>query len=127
MAKICFFITLFAVEYLATTSKSMAINEVFWDKTNHFLAFSVLYFLLNFAFKLEILTKISLLLVFGIQIEIVQSFLPSREFSLIDIIADFIGILGGILAVYVVKRVKFNYLVLTSHLYRYKIYKKHNR
>ncbi|WP_347564838.1 VanZ family protein [Campylobacter mucosalis] len=71
------------------------------------MAFSVLYFLLNFAFKLEILTKISLLLVFGIQIEILQSFLPSREFSLIDIIADFIGILGGILAVCVVNRVKF--------------------
>ncbi|WP_249932502.1 VanZ family protein [Campylobacter mucosalis] len=63
--------------------------------------------MLNFAFKLEILTKISLLLVFGIQIEILQSFLPSREFSLIDIIADFIGILGGILAVCVVNRVKF--------------------
>ncbi|WP_211436491.1 VanZ family protein [Campylobacter mucosalis] len=104
MAKICFFITLFAVEYLATTSKSVAINEVFWDKTNHFLAFSVLYFLLNFAFNFKILTKILVLLVFGIQIEIVQSFLPSREFSLIDIIADFIGILGGILAVFAIKR-----------------------
>ncbi|CAI6148493.1 MAG: hypothetical protein SPLUMA1_SPLUMAMAG1_00659 [uncultured Sulfurimonas sp.] len=45
--------------------------------------------------KLKIQTKVLLLLVFGLQIEIVQAFLPNREFSLLDVFADGVGILLG--------------------------------
>lgn len=95
--KFGFLITIVAVEFLATTSKQIAINEVFWDKTNHILAFFVLYVLLNFGFKLKNLSKILILLAYGIQIEIVQSMLPNRFFSLFDIVADCIGIMFGAL------------------------------
>lgn len=36
---------------------------------------------------------------FGLQIEIVQYFLPNREFSLLDVFADGVGIVMRIVAV----------------------------
>ena len=93
-----FFIALVAVEYLATTSRHIPIVESLWDKFNHFFAFSVLYLLLSFGYeRLSFLQKAVLLLLFGMQIEIVQSFLPARFFSLLDVVADSIGIVIGAL------------------------------
>ena len=43
--------------------------------------------------------KVAILLAYGIQIEVAQSFVPSRYFSLLDIVADGIGIVFGILLV----------------------------
>lgn len=71
--------------------------EKSWDKANHFLAFFILYLLLSFAYpKLKLTCKSILLLLFGLQIESVQHFLPFREFSFFDIFADGVGIgIGG--------------------------------
>lgn len=94
--KIAFWIALGCIEYLATTSYHIALVESLWDKFNHFFAFGVLYILLSFGYVgLKGWQKAFLLLLFGAQIEIVQSFLPSREFSLLDIVADSIGIVIG--------------------------------
>ena len=106
-SKIGFFVCLIAVEFLATTSKEMAINEVFWDKFNHFFAFCVLYNLLAFGWNFNFKINSILLLVFGIQIEIVQSFIPNRFFSLNDVIADFIGILIGFLLFKILGKIKW--------------------
>jgi VanZ family protein len=43
------------------------------------------------------LKKIGILLLIGFQIEITQYFIPGRFFSLMDIVADSIGIAIGIL------------------------------
>ena len=93
-----FFFALAGVEYLATTSRHIALVESLWDKFNHFFAFSVLYLLFSFGYPLlRFWQKSTLLLLFGIQIEIVQSFLPARCFSMLDVLADSIGILIGAL------------------------------
>lgn len=96
-SQICLFVCIVVIEYLATTKKSVAISEVFWDKFNHFFAFFVLFILLSFAQKLSNLAKFILLLLFGLQIEIIQHFLPNRYFSAFDIFADFVGIMLGFL------------------------------
>jgi hypothetical protein len=71
-------ITLLVIEFLATTTIHIEVMESIWDKANHFSAFFVLYILLNFAYRnFKIVTKGGLLLVFGLQIEIVQSFIES--------------------------------------------------
>lgn len=71
--------------------------EGFWDKQNHFIAFFVLFILLSFAYQtLTTVKKIGLLIIVGFQIEITQYFIPDRFFSLLDIVADSIGILIGI-------------------------------
>ena len=52
---------------------------------------------LSFAYpKLDVFKKVTLLLAFGLQIEIVQYFLPNREFSLLDVVADGVGIALGV-------------------------------
>ena len=101
MLVICFI----AIEYLATTTLEIKPLAHTWDKANHFTAFMTLYILLSLAYKhLSILMKIALLLAFGIQIEIVQYFIPGRDFSLFDVVADSVGIAIGIVVYYLYEK-----------------------
>ena len=98
---ISFFICLIAIEFLATTSQEIQPIQNSWDKANHFIAFFTLYVTFSFGYtKLNVLTKVLVLLAFGLQIEIVQAFLPNRDFSLLDVFADGVGILLGVLVVF---------------------------
>ena len=94
-----FYICLVAIEFLATTTIHIEVVESVWDKANHFVAFFTLYILLSLAYKkLSLKVKVGLLILFGIQIELVQSFIPQRYFSPLDVVADTIGILIGVVA-----------------------------
>ncbi len=107
--RLSLFVCLVCIEYLATTSRHLGINEQFSDKTNHFLAFFVLYILLSLSYeKLSTLKAFALLLLFGLQIEIVQHFLPARHFSLLDVVADMVGICIGIVSFYIFKKIRKN-------------------
>ena len=93
--RLYFFITLLSIEFLATTrTNHIVLVEGMWDKLNHFIAFFVLYILLSLAYQnLNIFVKICLLLIFGLQIEVVQDLIGRSLFSSLDILADSIGIL----------------------------------
>jgi len=96
--KIAFYFTLAVIEYLATTTVEIKLIESIWDKANHFSAFFVLYILLSLAYtELTTRSKAVLLLLFGMQIEVVQSFIDGRYFSMLDVVADSVGILLGVL------------------------------
>ena len=100
LSKLLFFIFIVVIEYLATTSSEIKPIQDSWDKANHFIAFLTLYVTLSFGYiKLEVVKKVVLLLAFGIQIECVQYFLANRDFSLLDIFADGIGIVLGVIIV----------------------------
>ena len=100
-----FFIFLIAIEYLALTPAQKKLIENSWDKANHFIAFAALYITLHFAFsRLNLGAKVVILLAYGIQIEVAQSFVPGRYFSLLDVVADGIGIVFGILAARILDR-----------------------
>jgi VanZ family protein len=91
------FFTLIAIEFLATTPLEFKPIENSWDKANHAFAFAVLYIILSLSFqRFKIKTRIFLLLLFGVQIEVVQSFIPYRDASLLDIFADSVGIIIGV-------------------------------
>jgi VanZ family protein len=64
------------------------------DKVAHFIAFFVLAFLLDFSFPRSTfnLVKIAVLILYGGGIEIVQHFIPFRECSSFDMLADISGI-----------------------------------
>ena len=110
--KLAFYITLGVIEFLATTTIHIEIVESLWDKANHFSAFFVLYILLCLAYtKLDIKQKFFILLAFGMQIEIVQSFIDGRYFSILDIVADTIGIILGIIV--------HEYFLQKSGFYKY--------
>ena len=94
--KISFFITFGVIEYLALTPQHIKVIEGFWDKQNHFIAFFVLTLLLGLAYsQLTAIKKFGLLLLMGFQIETMQYFIPGRFFSLLDVVADSIGIVMG--------------------------------
>lgn len=106
---IYFFISLVAIEFLATTTTvHIELVESMWDKSNHFIAFFVLYILLSLGYQnLTLVFKVVLLFVFGLQIEIVQELSGRSPFSTLDMLADSIGILVGILTIYFFKQTKF--------------------
>ena len=100
VSQLLFLICLVVIEYLATTTLEIKPIQNSWDKANHFIAFFTLYITLSLGYpKLKVFKKVALLLAFGLQIECVQYFLPNREFSLLDVFADGVGIVLGIVVV----------------------------
>ena len=97
---VAFYICIIAIEYIATTTLEIKPIQNSWDKANHFIAFFTLYVTLSLGYpKLEVVKKVLILLTFGMQIECVQYFLPNREFSLLDVVADGVGIFMGMIMV----------------------------
>ncbi len=94
--KSIFFITVFAVFYLAIVpSEDILVDFGHGDKFNHFIAFFTLSLLLNrssSSYEKRLRNVISLTL-FGALIEIVQAFLQYRSTSFYDLLADIVGIL----------------------------------
>jgi VanZ family protein len=93
--KFLFFITAIAIFILATMGDDhIQINHQYADKIKHITAFFTLSLLLNRSSSSieKRLRNMVALLLFGFFIELVQYFIPSRETSFMDILADFIGI-----------------------------------
>lgn len=94
--KSLFFITAGVVFYLAIIPNDhVQMTFEHADKVKHFIAFFTLSLLLNRASStyMHRLRNITALLLFGVLIEIVQSFLAYRTAGYDDIIADLVGIL----------------------------------
>lgn len=101
-----FYICIIVIEYLATTTRTIEVMEHTWDKANHFIAFMVLYILLSLGYRyFSVVKRVMILLVFAVQIEIVQYFIPGRDFSLLDIFADMVGLFIGWIMMKLIKRV----------------------
>ena len=65
-----------------------------WDKAEHAVVFFVLTLLVWLAYPQRALALLSVwLFAYGVGIECVQYFIPSRSFSLLDVLADTVGIL----------------------------------
>jgi VanZ family protein len=82
------------ITHLATTPQQYPLVKHISDKANHILAFYVLALLIDFSFpKTSVrIAKVIGLLAYGILIEVIQSFIPNRMPSLLDLVADGIGI-----------------------------------
>jgi VanZ family protein len=77
------------------------------DMANHFFAFFTLSFLLDFSFEFNKSKKAFGLFVLAIGIEVVQHYLPTREFSIKDIIVD----LGAIAVYYSLKPIPLEHIL----------------
>lgn len=64
------------------------------DKLGHFIAFFVLALCTDFATRLTPIFAIGLLSIYGISVEVMQSYIPRRDASLGDFIADLAGVLA---------------------------------
>jgi VanZ family protein len=76
----------------------------FGDKSNHALAFSVLTLLLLYAYRNRYFSAFAWMLLYGIFIEISQLFTASRNSELLDVVADSIGAVIGILLYRLIRR-----------------------
>ena len=89
-----FLLLLLIIYYLAFTYVEHKIQGTFNDKINHTIAFLCLAFGRHLAYpNWSRVTAMGFLLAYGFSIEIVQFFLPWREFSLLDVLADSTGII----------------------------------
>lgn len=87
-----------AILYLATTSVDHKVQSTFNDKFNHLIAFIVLSFLAHIAYYKAPKFKWAIaLFLYGLLIEAIQYFLPHREFSLLDLATDALGITAYLL------------------------------
>ncbi|MBQ9214079.1 MAG: VanZ family protein [Bacteroidales bacterium] len=86
---------------LATTMKpsdEMPKFEIpYFDKIVHFGIFGVLGFLISYEKRSSYYNTLILCALYGVAIEIIQSFLPWRSFEWADMLADTLGALAGIL------------------------------
>lgn len=107
--RVCLVIALLLIIYFATSELHHPVIAKVNDKLGHVIAFLALAFLTDFSFPLSRFNwvKILPLLAYGIAIEFMQYFLPNRMFSLLDMLADAIGILLYILMIPFLKQVPF--------------------
>ena len=94
----CIFYPLAAfILFLAASPNAYPIPSSSWDKANHFAAFLVLAVLLDRAHQRLGLPGILIALgALGMTIEVIQYFLPYRDFSLLDWLADMTGVVLGL-------------------------------
>ena len=99
------FVSLVVITFLAVTPLEYTPVAGVNDKISHIAAFFVLALLADFSFPDTKLnhTKILFLLFYGLSIEFIQYFIPYREFSFLDLIADAGGIISYGLSMPVLK------------------------
>ena len=92
LLKTIFWFTTALVLYLAL-SPAQALPSTGWDKMNHVLAFGTLGALAAVAWPARVPRSLVLLVGYGILIEVLQSFTPTRSPELLDVLADSVGLL----------------------------------
>ncbi|WP_227545970.1 VanZ family protein [Marinobacter fonticola] len=84
--------------WLSTAELTHPVATSTWDKANHTLAFIELMLLARLGWpRLPVLHSGLLILAFGALIELIQAPIPYRSASLLDLVADAIGIGLGLM------------------------------
>ncbi|XHS76338.1 VanZ family protein [Burkholderiaceae bacterium UC74_6] len=96
LSRLCFFVLLVVISWLAFTPHPPPQADLGWDKLNHFSAFSTLMVFAAWSWPQHWRRAPLGLLTYGGFIEIVQSFIPGRDGEWADLLADAIGIALGV-------------------------------
>ncbi len=96
--RIVFFVLTAIVIWLSVKAPGGVISFSIWDKLQHFLAYAVLGFIgvLCFPGRVSSLILGLGLVLLGIGLEVVQFYVPEREMSLGDGVANFLGVIFGV-------------------------------
>lgn len=91
-----FWLCLTSIFVLATIPLNIPkIDVSYSDKINHVVAFIILWILFTHAYLLKIWLAFIVLLGYGFLLECIQRFIPYRDFSWLDLIADAVGLSIG--------------------------------
>lgn len=104
-----FWLCVLATAYLSVTTKPPGAMVLVSDKLVHLVGYFFLLFSCEIAYPRQNL-RIKFLFIFGFSLllEIIQYFVPNRQLSLLDILANLIGIAFGALLVFAYKRFDFS-------------------
>ncbi len=105
LLKILISFQLIMMTFLSLKSQHDIIQVSLNDKLLHFMAYSTLtlWLYLLFSSKTILIKSLFLLFLYGLFIEFLQYFIPNRYFSVMDILANFLGIF---VTTMVVKKIK---------------------
>ncbi len=92
--RVLLMILLSAISYLAFTPVHYPLLDSVWDKLRHATAFLALALAVDFSFpdRTYDATKVLPLIAYGLAIEVIQHFLPYRQFDLLDVVSDAVGL-----------------------------------
>ncbi|MEJ2681132.1 MAG: VanZ family protein, partial [Gammaproteobacteria bacterium] len=94
--KLALLLVIVIITWLATTDAPPEFTTHIWDKSNHLMAFTTLTLITRLAEQKPNRSRRFLLLIgYGVLVEILQSYLPYRSASLLDLVADILGITLG--------------------------------
>lgn len=91
MFRLALCVNLLAISWLAFSAHPLKVMpEMLSDKVHHFIAFFVLSYCLDAGFPKRkfLLFKLAPLLAYGVAIELIQSRIPNRDISALDLVAD---------------------------------------
>lgn len=107
------FQALFLLLVLITTYSSLTpvnhkIFEMFWDKFGHAIGYFFLIATLDLGFRTfhHFPAKFISLFTYGLALEIIQHFIPGRTFSLLDLVANAVGLLAYRMIILLVRRIQ---------------------
>ncbi len=93
----------FIITYFSLTPIEHKISESTWDKASHFVAYMLLYmFIRNVHIRFNYLTCVVLCCSYSFIIECIQYFVPGRMFDLLDMLANVLGTLLGMILYYLI-------------------------
>ena len=94
------------VTYMAMTHRHLPVVDDLHGNLSHILAFYLLALLIDFTFpdKPSVIAKLALLLAYGFVIEVIQGLFTERTFSMIDVLADLIGVTLYLVSIPILKR-----------------------
>ena len=93
--RVCFWLCFGLTAYLSLMPQEFLPSGInIWDKLSHSIAFAALALsaALGWPEKGFVRSVLIPLLLFGVLVEVIQYFVPGREFSLLDMLADAVGI-----------------------------------
>lgn len=94
------------VTVLALVPKPPPQVDLGWDKLNHIAAFAVLAAVADQAFARRRAAIALALLVYGVLIEVAQSFVPLRSADWRDVVGDAVGIAIGLAVAVLIARIR---------------------
>ncbi len=101
---ICLYIIyVLVVTYFSLTPIEHKISESIWDKAEHFIAYLLLaIFIKKVHIRFNYLTCVITCFSYSFIIECIQYFLPDRQFESLDLLANVLGAILGLILYYLI-------------------------
>ena len=101
---ICFYVIyVFIITYLSLTPIEHKGPVVIWDKAAHFTAYLLLaMFVRKVHIRFSYLTCVITCFSYSFVIECIQYFIPNRQFELLDMLANLLGAILGVVIYYLI-------------------------